>query len=125
MGNFKHVLLFNKLRCVELCTMNLQFSSILELESKKVGYPLHTAVFFSTIMVLHSRHRNPEAHIAFRPYLHSKAMSVLDLPRVKDRWGRSWRYQEVRSCCLFFKCASIVCYLCLKQRVNCAIAYVR
>lgn len=33
----KHILLFNKLRRAELCTMDLQFSSILEFDSKKVG----------------------------------------------------------------------------------------
>lgn len=77
----KHILLFNKLRRAELCTMDLQFSSILEFDSKKVGYFLHT----TAIMLLHCHHRNPEAHVAFKPYLHLKAMSISDLLLIKDR----------------------------------------
>lgn len=43
------------------------------------------AVFLGAVMVPRSHHRNPEAHIAFKHDLHSKATSILDLLHVKDR----------------------------------------
>lgn len=45
-GNFKSIPVFNKLQCAELCTMHLQFSSIVG--SRKLGYFLHIAVFFKS-----------------------------------------------------------------------------
>lgn len=45
-GNFKYIPVFNKLQCAALCTMNLRFSSILEFDSRKVGYLLRITVFF-------------------------------------------------------------------------------
>lgn len=47
-GSFEYILVFNKLLSAELCTMNLQLSSILEFDSKKVGYFLRSAVFFKS-----------------------------------------------------------------------------
>lgn len=47
-GNFKSIPVFNKLQCAELCTMHLQFSSIVGFDSRKLGYFLHIAVFFKS-----------------------------------------------------------------------------